>query len=113
MRILEDDLHPPPDVAQLAFAQMRDVASFEDDAASRRSDEAEQGPAEGGLAASGLAHEAEHFAFPDVERDTVERLDAASLAPDQAVGEAASDRVIGLQVPNGDERRVVFRLHRR
>src|SRR4029077_21048133 len=73
----------------------------------------EQRPAERGLAASGLADEAEHFAFPDVERDTVERLDASSLASDQAVGEAAPDRVIGLQVANGDERRVVFRLHPR
>src|SRR6266446_1339561 len=102
MRILEDDLHPPSDAAQLALAQMRDVAPFEDDATSSRFDEAEQCPAEGGLAASGLADEAEHFAFPDVERDTVQRLDAAPLSPDQAVDEVAPDRVIGLQVADGD-----------
>src|SRR3954447_2911461 len=119
VRVLKDDLHPPPVLAQVAFAQLRHVASLEDDAAARRLDEAEQRAAQRRLAAARLAHEAEHLSLAQVEGDIVDGADGAGLAADQTVGEAPADRVVGLEVAHRDQRRAVglrahFRpMHRR
>ena len=109
MRILEDDLHPPPVVAQLALAQLRDVAALEHDAALGRPDEAQQRPAERRLAAARLADEPQHLALAEVERDVVDCLDLAGLAPEESLAEAAPDRVVRLQPADRDESRAVLR----
>src|SRR5262249_62101736 len=75
-RILEDDLHLATIGAQLRLLQVRDVAAFELDAAVGRLDQAQDRASHGGLAAAGLADQAQRFAFRDLEADAVNREDA-------------------------------------
>jgi hypothetical protein len=98
VRVLEHDLHAPPVLAQLPLAQLRDVPTFEDDAARGGANEPEQRAPERGLTAPRLADQPEHLARPEVERHIVDRPHGPRLAADQPVGEAAADRVEGLQV---------------
>ena len=105
MRVLEDDLHLPPQRAQLALRHPRDLAPVELDASVCRLHEPEERAAERRLPAPGLADEAEDLALAEVERHVVDRLDVAGLAPHQALSEAPADRVVRLQASDRDERR--------
>src|SRR5436853_6109436 len=104
VRILEDDLDPPPQLAKLPLRQAGDLASLELDASSCRAHEPEQRPAERRLAAARLADQAEDLAAPDVERDVVDRLDDPALPPDKPAGAAAANRVVRPHVSDRDGR---------
>ena len=110
-RILEDDLHPAPERLEPPAAELRDVGPVEDDAAAGRLDQAQQHAADGGLAAAGLADEAERLAPADGEADVVDGLDLADLA----MQDAADDGEVLGQVLDLDERRrraTRFRMRR-
>src|SRR5262249_18003485 len=72
------------DIADLIVVHLQDVIALEgdfaiDDLAGWRGDEAHQRERRNGLAAAGLAHDAERFAGHQVERDTIHGLDDAVL----------------------------------
>ena len=69
---------------ELGPRQLRDVLAVEDDAPAGRLDEAQQDAADRGLAAAGLADQAERLAAPDREADVVDRPDLADLAVQHA-----------------------------
>ena len=99
--VLEDHLHPPAQRPQLPLAKVGDVAAVEDNPPSRRLVEADDRPADGGLAAAGLADEAQSLAAADRHRDAVDRPDVADVAVED---EAALDREVLLDVLQLDER---------
>src|SRR5439155_24754244 len=74
VRVLEDDLHPAPELAQLALGHVRDLLSLEDDASLARLHEPEQRSAERRLSTPRLTHEPEHLAATELERDVVDGL---------------------------------------
>ena len=94
VRVLEDDLHPPPVGLQRGALERGDVRAVEDDRAGRRVDEPQQQPADGRLAAARLADEAERLAAPDLEAHAVDGLDLA----DRPLQDAARDREVLDQV---------------
>ena len=80
-RVLEDDLHPPAQPLRSLPAWLEDVLALE--RAPRRSvggSSRSEGPAEGGLAAARLAHEAKVSPRMIVEADAVDGLDMADRA---------------------------------
>src|SRR5262245_35533122 len=81
VRILENHLHLPPQRPKLSRLQLRDVLSLEADGAFRRLEQPHDRSAERGLAAAGLADEAERLTLLDGERDVVHGVDASDLAP--------------------------------
>ena len=89
VRVLEDDLHLPPDCAKLALGHARDLASLELDAPLGRLDEPEQRSAERGLAAPRLADEPEHLALAKLERDVVHGLHVPRLAADEPLARSS------------------------
>ena len=91
MRILEDDLHRAPGGAQLRWRQRRQVDAVELDAASRGLYEPQQQFGHGGLAAAGLAHQAQGLALADGERHAIHGTHFAHLARQQ---QALLDRVV-------------------
>ena len=107
VRVLEDHLHAPAQRPQGALAEVRDVLAVEDHVPVRGLVEAQDRPAERGLAAAGLAHEPERLAALDGEGDVVDGLDVADVAVEQ---EPALDREPHLQVLDVDER--AARRHR-
>src|SRR5581483_3028194 len=109
VRVLEDDLHAPPQPAELALGQADDLAPLEAHAAGGGGNEAEERTAERRLAASRLADQPEHLPLAQVEGDVVHRLHPTRLASNQAVEEAPADGVVRLEAADGDERRVVVR----
>ena len=84
VRVLEDDLHVAPDVAQLLRVERDDVAAHELDAATRRVDEPEHDAGDGRLARTALAHEPQRLAGADAEVDAVDGVDAAGHTLEQA-----------------------------
>ena len=100
VRILEDHLHPAPQRAELALAQVGDVDAVEDDLARGRVVEAQQRAPDRGLAAPGLSDEPEGLAALDVDRDAVDRLHVADVAVEH---DPAADREPDLQVLDVDE----------
>ena len=101
VRVLEDHLHAPAQRPQGALAQVRDVLPVEDHVAVRRLVQAQDRPAERGLAAAGLADEPERLATLDGEGDVVDGLDVADMAVEE---EPALDREPDLEVLDVDER---------
>ena len=99
MRVLEDDLHPPPQRAAAPDSlQPRDLARPRTDAALGRRDEAEQGPAERRLAASPTRRR-RRAPRPCAGRARRRRRPARpGLAAVEAVEELAADRVGACQV---------------
>ena len=106
-RVLEDHLHPPPQRSHPLGAEVADVLAVEDDPAGRGLVQAQQRPAERGLAAARLAHQPERLAAPDIERDAVHRLDVADVAVEH---DAALDREVDLEVLDLDQIALVFLL---
>src|SRR5207253_10074628 len=72
VRILEDDLHLPPNVAHLAACELRDVLPVEDDPAVCGLHELDDRPAERRLPAAGLADEPERLAGLDRQMDALD-----------------------------------------
>ena len=69
--VLEDDLEVLPELPQLPAAQLHDVAAVVEDLAGGGLDEPDDGAAQGGLAAAGLAHDAHGLLGVDLEVDAV------------------------------------------
>src|SRR5579862_6061380 len=90
--ILEDDLHPTPKLTPVVLAQPRDLTALELDASLGGRDETEKGAAQRRLAAARLAHEPEHLAFAQLERDVVDGAHCGARPADEPVEEAAADR---------------------
>src|SRR5262249_38870696 len=76
-RVLEDDLHLPAIWPERGAGEARDVAALDHDAPLGRLDQAQDGAADGRLAAAGFADEAERLTLVDRQRDTVDRTDRA------------------------------------
>ena len=88
VRVLQHDLDVAPQPAQLAWLEARHLAAEQLDRALGRGLQAHQQPAEGRLAAAGLAHDAEGLALVELERDAVDGLDVADGAlEDDPLGE--------------------------
>jgi hypothetical protein len=83
-RILEYDLHAPPQRPHLRLRQVRDVLSVEDDTAAVDVDESHEGAAERCLARARLADDADGFAPSDPEVDAMQDFDAAHALAVQA-----------------------------
>ena len=86
--VLEDHLQVGAQLAQLLGGHRGDLevapAAVVGDRPLRRRHQPEQGPPERGLAAAGLADQAEHLAAVQGEVDAVDGLDPARLHPEQA-----------------------------
>ncbi len=80
VRVLEDDLHPPPERLEGAALDLRDVGPVERDRARRGLDQPQEQPPDRRLARSRLAHEPERLAAADVEADPGHGLDDGHLA---------------------------------
>jgi hypothetical protein len=100
-RVLEDHLHAAPQRPQLPVAELGDVSPVEDDAAVSRLVEPQDRPADGRLAAAGLADETERLPATDRQRHVVDGADVADVAVED---EPALDREVLLQVLQLDER---------
>ncbi len=99
-RVLEDDLHVTAKAAKLCAGCRKDVLAVEGDGAGGGFDEAENHPAQSGLAAAGFADQAKRFAFRNFERDTVYRPDLArGLAEETVIGVVNLD-----EIANGEQR---------
>src|SRR5207249_6263684 len=79
VEVLEDHLHLAPQAAQLGSAQGRDVASVEHDAPAARVGQPQHRAPDRGLAAAGLADQADGLVFPDIEAHAVDRRNHAPL----------------------------------
>src|SRR4029079_11634090 len=100
VRVLEDDLHPPPVRLELLAGQLRDVPALDEDLAGRRLDQAEQDATDRRLAATRLADQADGLAAVDREADAVDGLDRGDLAAQHP----AVDREVLHEIPDLDER---------
>ena len=107
-RVLEDDLHPAPQRPHVVGVDVGELVAVEHDGAGGRRRQLEDGPAERGLAAAGLADEAEDLAGEDVEVDAVDRVHGADLLAQQP----ADDREVLLE-PADREQRLHAHLARR
>ena len=108
-RILEDHLHPPPQRPQVALAERREILPVEGDPPGRRLVQADDRPADRGLAAARFTDEPERLAALDRERDIVDRLDVADVPVEH---DPALDREVDLEIGDLDERpRSVRRAH--
>ena len=79
-RILEDHLHPAPQRAQRALREVRDVLAVKEDPAAGRLIEAQDGSADGRLAAARLTDEPERLAALDRQADAVDGANVADVA---------------------------------
>ena len=99
-RVLEDHLHVLALAAQGLALEAGDVLALEQHRALGGSLEVEDRPAEGRLAAAGLAHEAVGLAAVDLQVDAVDGVDVADgLVED----DAALDREVHLQAAYVDQ----------
>jgi hypothetical protein len=71
-RILENDLGSTPEATEAIAIEGSNVGAVEEDAASARLDEAEDGATGRGLAGAGLTDEAEGLAAADLEGDAID-----------------------------------------
>jgi hypothetical protein len=99
-RVLEYDLHAPPERPHLRLGQLRDVPPVEDDAADIDVDEPHERAAERCLARARLADDADGFAPADPQINAMQDFDPAHAlavqAPFSPVGDldAARDEEI-------------------
>ena len=92
-RVLEDDLHLPPQRPQRVALQRGDVLPLEPHVARGGLDQAHHAAPRGGFAAAGLAHHAERLAGCDIETDAVHRVHLAGHPRHHA----AADREVLLE----------------
>src|SRR5262249_23131225 len=83
-------LHAAAHRTQLGIREAAEVTALEDHLPARRPLELQDAAAGGGLAAAGLAHEAERLASPQREADPVHRPHGTGAAPEQP----AADREV-------------------
>src|ERR1700676_388423 len=79
-RVLEDDLHRTPVLAQLGLSEKGDIQAIEPDAAAGRFDQPQDTARHRGFAAAGLTDQPERF--PDAQRkaDAIHGMHGADLA---------------------------------
>ena len=92
--ILEDDLHLAAQGLEFGGAQVEDILPVEEDRACRGRDQAQDGAGDGGLAAAGLAHQAEGLPLAHGEAHVVHGLHLGH----HLLKDARADREVGLQV---------------
>src|SRR5258706_11312366 len=97
VRVLEDHLRLAADRPERAPGQPGDVLAVEDDRPAGQLLQPDDAPAEGGLAAAGLADQAERLPRPDLDADVVDGVHPADLALEH---DPAPDPEILLQVLN-------------
>jgi ABC-type dipeptide/oligopeptide/nickel transport system ATPase subunit len=85
VRVLKDDLHPPPNGAELRLFARRAVLAFEGDASAGRIEQTQNRPSERGLAAPRFADETECFPLADVEAHVVDGANVSLHARKRAV----------------------------
>jgi len=78
--VLEDDLHATPHAPQLASLQLRQIHPIEDHPPARRPVQLQDGPADGGLPATGFPDQPQGLPPPDLERHAIHRVDVADGA---------------------------------
>ena len=81
MRLLEDHLHPAAEPTQLGPARPPEVSSVEEDCARSRPLQADDRPAERGLARARFADETDDLAARDVEVDVVYGVHGPGFVP--------------------------------
>ncbi len=79
-RVLEDDLHPAPEAAELGRSESGEVLTVEQHPAGGRLVEPEQQPRQRRLARAGFADEPEGLAAVDRERDAVHGANHVTVA---------------------------------
>src|SRR5664280_461818 len=84
--VLEDHLDLPAQRAHPSPRQAADVFSIKGDRAAGEVVEPCDAPGEGGLAAAGLADQAERFAWVDLQRDVVDRVHVLMRAREEPAG---------------------------
>ena len=99
VRILEDDLHPAPHLAQLVALEAHEVLPPEADDPFGRVAQADHGPPGRALAAPRLADQAERLALLDFETDVVHGANAAGFG----LEDARQDREMHLQALDLDQ----------
>ena len=95
VRVLKNHLEIGTCGAQFLAAHVGEGSAAEGDGAGGRLDELQDGAAEGGFAAAGLADEAKHFALGQAQRHAVHCLDRAG---DFAEQNPFLHREVGLQI---------------
>src|ERR1041385_8648351 len=95
--ILKDQLHPAPEPAERGGAGGEDVHAVEPDRPGRGGGEAEDGPADRGLARARLAHQPEGLARGEVEAHPVDRVHHGAGTPGEAAGGVPLDEVADLE----------------
>ncbi|MGY4361227.1 hypothetical protein ACVW0J_007720 [Bradyrhizobium sp. i1.7.7] len=100
-RILEHHLHAAAHLAHRARMCVVDALAVEDHLARRDVEQPQDGTADRGLAAAGLADQRQRLALRDFERDTVDGIDIFGLAAEQAL----FDRKMLLEVVDLEQRR--------
>jgi len=101
IRILEHHLHATAQRPQLVLAQLRDVATLEQDAPGGRLVEPQDRATDGRLATPGLPDEPDRLTALDLQRDVVDGTDVADMAIED---DPALDREVDLEVLELDER---------
>ena len=99
-RVLKDHLGLAAQCAQRRLSLL-DTLSAQANGASGRFDELQNGLADGGLSAAGLAHEGQGTACFDVERDRIHRAQEA----DGMLNQTAADREVHIEVAHLQQRR--------
>src|SRR5216683_307742 len=105
VRVLEDHLHVAADRPERAPGQPGDVVAVEDDRSAGQLLQPDDASAQGGLAAAGLADQAERLPGLDLDADVVEGVHPADLALEH---NPALDREVLLQVVD-PQQHVVWR----
>jgi hypothetical protein len=85
IRILKDDLHPPPQPAQLGATGGPHVATVEPHAAARRLHQPQDAAANRGLATAALADKPKRAAPLDREADAIDGTHGPDHAPQQSL----------------------------
>ena len=102
VRVLEDDLEPPPQRSELLRRQAGDIDTVDENLARRRLVEPGDGATECRLAAATLADEPERLALLDRQRDAIDCVD--DLVASRQAGRTL-DREVDLEVADVDDRR--------
>src|SRR5258705_2881421 len=97
IEVLEDHLHLAPQGAQLGAAHLGDIAPVEHDTPAARVGQPQHRASDRGLAAAGLADEADGLVFPEIKAHAIHRRDHAPLAG-QHREEAATLAIVLAQI---------------
>lgn len=101
VRVLEDQLHPPPQGHRPPLRGPGQIARLVGHGAAGRGAQPREGPGQRGLAAARLADECEDLAAPDLEGDPVHGTGAAVVDGD-VTGRDGDRRVLGHDGPRTD-----------